>query len=1244
MEKTLSANSIYSLLLSGRNLHDGVISAADATQYPVQVTGLKGSLYAFFIRMFIERVKLNELHAQQYENRFSQYQKDFVIICTTQKEADEIESDLQSVLEDSADIYKLPWWGMIPYRPCAPGAAVFGERAGVLARMASRNSSKNRPRIFIVCQRALLTPVPPAKYTRSLSTVLKKGQTFDVEEIASRLSQMGYMRVPKVNMKGEFALRGEVLDIFVSGEKVPFRIIFDFDTIEQIKTFEVESQNTKDKLESILIYPMKEVVWTQDLVDGLEQYFDSEDQKGIRNDFASFDRARKNNVAFEGEGEHSSSVESSGTPDASLGEHGEQKVHLALTDAARKEKDRIITELTVQQESEGEELFYPVLWGQKYSILDYIPSDTPVFFFDWDRTLNAKKMLDNEYAVSYRTARQVLPVPVPEEMQLDMYAFARETKTAIAFRTLETLSNSEAADDGTEESVFRLQDGFEFSFCRNINIACEASQSYFGNFNYFKEQLGDYQREKWHVYIFADNPSQAVRIKEIVHDFAEPEYNDVFPVQVLPFALTSGFSVAEEKILAIQENEIFGRKRSTPKVNRKVKSQAINTFVELNPGDYVVHVNFGIGLFLGIERVKTSDQERDYIKLEYDDNERVFIPIEQVNMIQRYIGNEGEHPRVDRLGSKSWNARKAKVQQKVQEIAEKLIDLYSKRKASRGYPFPKDNEWNAAFEAAFPYEDTPDQLTATNEIKADMESSVPMDRLVCGDVGYGKTEIAMRAAFKACINGKQAAFLAPTTILAEQHYENCVERFKNFPVNIAHLSRFVSPAEQKKIIEKLKEGKIDLVVGTHRLLSKDVVFKDLGLMIIDEEQRFGVKDKEKLKVLKTNIDSLALSATPIPRTLHMSLLKIRDMSLLTTPPQNRHAIETAIEEYDDEKVARAIRNEVARGGQVFYLHNRVETLEETRIKLEKLVPEMMVDVAHGQMTSDELDDIFKRFKMGGFHILVATTIIENGIDIPNVNTIIIDRADMYGVSQLYQLRGRVGRSDRKAYAYLFYPENKVLSEVAMKRLKVISDFTELGSGFKIAMKDMEIRGAGNLLGRDQSGEVCAVGFEMYLNLLNSAIERLSTSNWQAPHEVLLELEYTGFIPDSYITDAQTKMEVYKKIASVQAQDELDSMWNELNDRFGPVPDEVASLLSLAKIRIICAKLEINSLREKKGTVTVEFGRLEKVNIDKALRLIKTSSGRIRLDPAKPNYMYLQTGSIDLTEKADFIKEKLEQLI
>ena len=697
--------------------------------------------------------------------------------------------------------------------------------------------------------------------------------------------------------------------------------------------------------------------------------------------------------------------------------------------------------------------------------------------------------------------------------------------------------------------------------------------------------------------------------------------------------------------MVIQENEIFGRRKYVAKSVNKAKSQVIDTFVELNPGDYIVHVNWGIGLFHGIERVKSLGNERDYIKLEYADQEFAFVPIEQVNLVQRYIGNEGEKPRLDRIGSKSWENRKSKVQKAVEDLAQKLIDLYSRRKASVGYAFPKEKEWQSAFEAAFPYEDTPDQITVTEEVKADMEKPVPMDRLICGDVGYGKTEIAMRAAFKAVMGGKQVAFLAPTTILAEQHYETLIERFKNFPVKIARLSRFVPAAEQKKILFKLSVGELDILVGTHRIIQKDVHFKNLGLMIIDEEQRFGVKDKERLKEMKNNVDCLTMSATPIPRTLHMSLLKIRDMSLLTTPPQNRQAIETVIDEFNDDRVAAAIRQEMDRGGQVFFLHNRVESLLEIRQRIERIVPECLVDVAHGQMSSQELDDIFHRFKMGGFHVLIATTIIENGIDIPNVNTIIIDRADMYGVSQLYQLRGRVGRSDRKAYAYLFYPKDKALSEVAMKRLQVISDFTELGSGFKIAMKDMEIRGAGNLLGKDQSGDVYAVGFDLYMRLLNEAVNRLTAQkDYKPDSEVLMELEYTGYIPDTYVTVPQIKMEIYKKIASITTDAEFESIVSELSDRFGPIPDEVSSLLALAEIRIICGKLSIKSLREKQGEVKVEFGNTSNISIDNFMKLIKDNPGTIHLNPTMPNVLFIKLGKIGLKEKSEFIREKLNKLL
>ncbi len=687
---------------------------------------------------------------------------------------------------------------------------------------------------------------------------------------------------------------------------------------------------------------------------------------------------------------------------------------------------------------------------------------------------------------------------------------------------------------------------------------------------------------------------------------------------------------------------MFGRRKRVPKSLSTARSSIIDSFVELSPGDYVVHVNYGIGRFASIERMRVLGNERDYIKIEYAETETVFVPIEQANLVQRYIGNEGESPRLDKLGSKSWENRKGKVRKSVEELAERLIRIYARRKAAKGFAFPSDEDWQTEFEASFPYEETQDQLTCIEDIKRDMEAPRPMDRMVCGDVGYGKTEVALRACFKAMMSGKQVAFLAPTTILAEQHFENFRERLEGYPMRIAMLSRLVEKKVQKKVLAELASGGIDLVVGTHRILQKDIAFKDLGLLVIDEEQRFGVKDKERLKEMKAGIDCLTLTATPIPRTLHMSMLKIRDMSILQTPPAARQPIQTFVEEFNPEVVARAIRAEMERGGQVFYLHNRIESLPEVERFIRSVVPEALTESAYGQMDPGDLEDIMHRFIHGAFQVLVSTTIIENGIDIPNVNTIIIDRADYYGVSQLYQLRGRVGRSDRQAYAYLLYPDKRALSEIAMKRLQIISDFTELGSGFKIAMKDLEVRGAGNLLGREQSGDIFAVGFDMYLKLLDDAVAALSGSAPQE-EEPYLELEYSGYIPDTYISMPMIKMEIYKKIASIYRREELDALQEELETRFGPMPEEVQSLLSLADIRILCRKLSVSNLKERSGVVSVEFSKVSKVSVERLLRLIKESSGRVRLDPHKPNVINLLTRAIGLREKSEFIRERLASL-
>lgn len=1171
-------------------------------KFPLQISGTHGSLFTFFLSELASSAKLKTLQAIQYSNsskktvEYKSFSGDYLIVVPGEFEMNNLADDIHTIFPE-ARVFLFPCWGTIPYRPAALGSLVFGQRAGFLSKLLEKETFTTdlAPRIFIITQRSFMSALPPPEYTRDFSFTLKKNDSIDTVKIAQKLTQIGYTRVSRVSVRGEFSLRGEVLDIFLPLEENPVRLVFDFDSIESLKEFESDSQITLKARDKITICPTKEVLWTDELVEKLRRSLEEYQKTAIN------------------------SEESAAATGASAGH-----IHLPFTEQALQYQEMMLDELAVKKESEGEEFYYSLLWDKAYSILDYLSPDTFVLFYDYDRLINAELAINREYDGMYRKTKETLPVLPPDMMLYQLNPLLEKVSNSLYFKTV--------LDENDSQNT-------------QITLKTEPSRSFFGNLNYMKEELTNLQNDGWNIIIYTDNENQQLRIHEIFKDWTDIEPDGVRkPVKLIPKAITAGFNIPDIKLLVIQENEIFGRRKYVAKSVNKAKSQAIDTFVELNPGDYIVHVNWGIGLFHGIERVKSLGNERDYIKLEYADQEFAFVPIEQVNLVQRYIGNEGERPRLDRIGSKSWENRKSKVQKAVEDLAQKLIDLYSRRKASVGYAFPKEKEWQSAFEAAFPYEDTPDQITVTEEVKADMEKPVPMDRLVCGDVGYGKTEIAMRAAFKAVMGGKQVAFLAPTTILAEQHYETLIERFKNFPVKIARLSRFVPGAEQKKILKKLEQGELDILVGTHRIIQKDVHFKNLGLMIIDEEQRFGVKDKERLKEMKNNVDCLTMSATPIPRTLHMSLLKIRDMSLLTTPPQNRQPIETVIDEFSDDRVAAAIRQEMDRGGQVFFLHNRVESLLEIRQRIERIVPECLVDVAHGQMTSQELDDIFHRFKMGGFHVLIATTIIENGIDIPNVNTIIIDRADMYGVSQLYQLRGRVGRSDRKAYAYLLYPKDKALSEVAMKRLQVISDFTELGSGFKIAMKDMEIRGAGNLLGKNQSGDVYAVGFDLYMRLLNEAVNRLTAQKDYKPQDdVLMEMEYTGYIPDTYVTIPQIKMEIYKKIASVTTDAEFEAVLTELDDRFGPIPEEVSSLLALAEIRIISRKLSIKSIKEKQGEVAIEFQQTSNISIDNILKLIKDNPGTIRLNPQQPNVIFIKLGKIGLKEKSEFIREKLSKL-
>lgn len=862
--------------------------------------------------------------------------------------------------------------------------------------------------------------------------------------------------------------------------------------------------------------------------------------------------------------------------------------------------------------SRGQDLYFGLSQKEPYFLWDFISPETPLLLIDndqWEVILETKSQ---ERISLWEKNKDLFPyLPSPEKVFLD-YSFIKKE---------------------IEKRPFLEFPRFPQTQKDLLIIEVEEEKNFMGNIILFKENLFSWQSKGFTILLATESEAQKEKLEFLFKDFS---------LQVIIASFSHSFIWEEEKIALITEKELFGRGGNVSHSWKEKPTQIIDSFVDLKEGSYVVHIQYGIGIFKGIQRKTLGGIERDYFVLEYAEKETLLIPIEQMNLIQQYIHSEGRIS-LDKIGSKSWEKRKAKAKAKADDIADYLIELYAKRQKAQGFSFAKDEEWQIAFESAFPYNETPDQLSAIEEIKRDMESPRPMDRLLCGDVGFGKTEVAMRTAFKAVMSGKQVAFLAPTTILAEQHFANFKERFKNFPVSIQALSRFTDTKTKKELLKNLKEGELDILIGTHRLLSSDVEFKNLGLLIIDEEQRFGVKAKEKLKTLRVNLDILTLSATPIPRTLHISLIKLRDISTLNTPPVNRKAIETLVAPFSEDMVKLAIEKELKRGGQVFYLHNRIETLENVKRFIENLIPYAMVEMAHGKMSGEKLESIMHRFTHNNFQILLSTSIIESGIDIPNANTIIIDQAHLYGLAQLYQLRGRVGRRGEEAFAYLLYPADKSLNETAIKRLEVLSENTSLGSGFKIAMKDLEIRGMGNLLGSEQSGEIESVGLDMYLRLLEEAVaSRLGQESQLI--ETQIDLSYQGFIPTEYIPSTQEKMEIYKRFASLQKEEDILKLRNNLHDRFGSIPKEIEPFFILGDIKRICEELKIISLIEKGEKVKAIFRDQKDIPINKFMHLFQHYKERVDLIPQENNSFFINLKSEDSLGKLNLLRETLSSLL
>lgn len=1057
--------------------------------------------------------------------------KPVVIITNSDMEAKNLYEDLNLYL---SNVYYFPAKEIVFYNVDAISGDLRWARLNVIKEILSNNKN-----IIVTSIDAFAARYTPKDLFKTHTVSISIGDEVDFKELSKILVEAGYDRVDVVEGKGEFSLRGGLLDLFPTNSIYPYRIELFGDEIDSIRTFNTESQRSIEKVNCIEVFPAKEIIIDDEIID-----------YALSNIREELDLTLKNNK--------------------------DKERGIKLNTIISKN----LEELRETHDFETIDSYLPLFYKKSESLFDYLED----YIFVLDDKVRCLGKLDSTYL----------------EFNENYSIFLQRGDILPSQGKL--LLEKEELIDLLEEKINITMDAINkgggfLSPIRKIEINSAILHHYQGQLDLLIEDILKKKKDGYRTVILSGTRVRGERLvstlreREIESSYRDNIESIALGEVVITFGnLLKGFECPKYKTCVISDKEVFGEaKRKLSKSKSKSKGVSkIKSFAELKPGDYVVHVNHGIGVYKGIKQIEVSGHKRDYLDIVYDKGDKLYVPVDQLDLVQKYIGSEGKSPKVNKLGGAEWQKAKSKVKKSINEIAEDLVKLYAARAAVKGYKYSKDTEWQMQFEDEFPFQETPDQLSSIEEIKKDMESDKPMDRLLCGDVGYGKTEVALRAAFKAVMEGKQVAFLVPTTILAEQHYKNMIKRFSDFPIKIDMVSRFRTTKEQKSTLQSVKEGNVDILVGTHRLVSKDIVFKDLGLLIVDEEQRFGVAQKEKIKNLKKNVDVLTLSATPIPRTLHMSLTGVRDISVIETPPEERYPIQTYVVEQNDQLIRDAIMREIGRGGQVYFVYNRVEDIEKIANYIKNLVPESRVGVAHGQMTERQLEKEMLDFMTNEYNVLVCTTIIETGIDIQNVNTIIIYNADKMGLSQLYQLRGRVGRSNRIAYAYLLYTKDKVLTEVAEKRLKALKDFTELGSGFKIAMRDLEIRGAGNMMGSAQHGHMAAIGYDLYCRMLEDTVKLIKGDIDKEPIETTVDLKVDAYIPSSYIEDEMQKIEVYKKIAAIESIDEYMDIKEELEDRYSDIPDPVYNLMDIAYIKSRAKLLSIEEIKESGNDVSFRF--------------------------------------------------------
>ena len=986
------------------------------------------------------------------------------------------------------------------------------------------------PAIVIAPVSAAIKKLTPHSYYEENVIRLSLGDESEPEELRARLVSMGYEYAEMVESQGQFSVRGGIIDVFTPDAEEAYRIELFGTEVDSIRTFDCDSQRSLETLKFVEIYPARQMLMP-------------------REDITA----------------------------------GSQKLARDYEAQARRLEEKAPQAAQKLRELSGEICEYIASVSDLKYLENYLHYFCPQTEYLWDYMTGGAVMLDDPERIF--ELLELREKELKEDLKVLLERGEAVPRDAALITGLSDLSPLLKRRETIAFTPFpkRIK-GIE-NFDRIINVASRQMISFAGNLTLLESELKNYARKGYEITLVFNSQGR----RENMQDFVARLELKV-PVSFAKGELTSGMDFPDEKKCWICENDIFQHKKASRRKKAfKDKGQKLRSFADIKNGDFVVHENHGIGRFIGIQQLKVQGEKKDYIKIKYAGGDLLYVPVEQMDLVRKYIGGDGSAPRVNKLSGGEWKAAKAKAKAAVAVLAKDLIDLYASRKLEKGYAFAKDSVWQKQFEDSFPYEETQDQLRATEEIKEDMEKPFPMDRLLCGDVGFGKTEVAARAIFKCLDNGKQAAVLVPTTILANQHFYTLKERFEGFPFNVEMLSRFRSEAQQKEIVRRLAEGEVDLVIGTHRLLGKDVKFKDLGLLVVDEEQRFGVEHKEQIKKLKKNVDVLTLSATPIPRTLNMSLTGIKDMSLIEQPPEERYPVQTYVLEQDDELIRDIIRRELGRSGQVYVVFNRVRGIQQIAERIKELVPEARIAVGHGQMNENMLEDTMLSFINGEQDVLVSTTIIESGIDIPNANTLIIMDADRYGLSQLYQLRGRVGRTNRQAYAYLMYQRDKVLTETAEKRLRAIREFTEFGAGFKVAMRDLEIRGAGNMLGEEQHGHILNVGYELYCKMVDDAVRALQGEIVsENQEEITIELKAPAYIPESYIQSESAKLQMYQKIASVHSADDEDEVIDELLDRFGDVPRQTVNLVKISHIRYLAELMAVAEIRQDKNKVTLTF--------------------------------------------------------